>query len=66
LEAWLAGYSPKKIPTDVDTQIATMIEIGSTLEGIDVASVTIRAIKNPRRIPIIPPTVEITAASIRN
>ena len=46
LAALLAGYRPKKIPTDMDTQSAITIERGSTAEGNSVVMVTILAMLN--------------------
>ena len=66
LEALLAGYIPKNMPIDIETNIAMAIERGSTEEGRGVALETSLAIMNPKKIPMIPPIVERVTASMRN
>src|SRR5579864_9510629 len=64
--AFLAGYTPKKIPTAAEMTSASNTAAMGTFIGTEVVALVSTAMAYARITPIAPPTADITAASIRN
>ena len=66
MEAFLAGYIPKKIPTATANPKAMRIDPNDMTEGQLVKVDEIFEPTIPRSIPIVPPSSDIEIDSIRN
>lgn len=66
LEARRAGYTPKKSPTDVETNSPAMTADIGTLIGSGVVAFKMIAISQATAIPMAPPMADMVAASTRN
>src|SRR5205814_7769563 len=64
--AFLAGYTPKKIPTLAETNSAEATAQSVIAEGMPINRVTVFARKIPNSVPMIPPTNAMVPDSIKN
>ncbi|MOA46966.1 hypothetical protein D3C78_1695480 [compost metagenome] len=66
MDALLAGYNPKKIPTAAEKPKASAMAHMLTTNGHPVISANMKANNSPNNAPIIPPMKDNITASIIN
>ncbi len=65
-EAFHAGQNPKNTPTKAENPTAIIIDCIEINVGHEKNAVTLFEIPMPPKIPIMPPKIESTTASVKN